>query len=176
MSYKALTWALEQKVGNPTAKLVLALLADYANNHDYTAFPAQATLAQRAHCSQRQITRLLKNLEQAGFIARFKRGFNTSDLIQLNVTAACAAASPRSPASARRVPHDAPHALHHPLRHPAPASSKTAPATCRNTHPRLTGPRPAAISSRKSGKNIAGKASTIALAALAIMNSARHYE
>lgn len=172
MSFKALTWALEQKVGNPTAKLVLALLADYANNHDYTAFPAQATLAHRAHCSQRQITRLLKTLEQAGFIARFKRGYNTSDIIQLNVTAPIAAASPRSPASARRVPHAAPH----PLRHPAPASSKTAPATCQRAHPRLPGPRPAAIASRKSGKNITRKASTIALAALAIMNSASHYE
>lgn len=160
MSYKALTWALEQKVGNPTAKLVLALLADYANNHDYTAFPAQATLAQRAHCSQRQITRLLKTLEQAGFIARFKRGYNTSDIIQLNVTAAIATASP---ASARRVPHAAPH----PLRHPPPAC-----ATARATPAR----RATAISSSKSGKNITRKASTIALAALAIMNSASHYE
>lgn len=91
MSFRATRWALAQDTGQSTAKLVLALLADYADDTEFTAYPCQATLARRAHCSRRQIVRILKQLEARGLLRRVKSRQRASDLYILNLqpNAAC---------------------------------------------------------------------------------------
>lgn len=84
MSFRATKWALAQETGHSTAKLVLAILADYADDRDFSAYPCQATLARRAHCSRRQIIRVLKQLEASGLLRREKSKRRASDLYILN--------------------------------------------------------------------------------------------
>lgn len=86
MSVKAINWALELPIP-PTPKLVLVVLADYADDRGY-AFPGVATIARRASVSDRTLTRVLADLESNGYIIRERRhlsnGNRTSDGYMLN--------------------------------------------------------------------------------------------
>lgn len=81
MSVKAINWALELSIP-PTPKLVLVVLADYADEYGY-AFPGGATIARRASISERTLTRVLADLEENGYLERERRsllnGNRTSD-------------------------------------------------------------------------------------------------
>jgi DNA-binding MarR family transcriptional regulator len=89
MSVKALTWALEQPIGHPTAKLVLICLANYADANS-EAYPGQETIAGVAGCTSRTVREHLKRLEASGLIARTRRtrkdGSRTSDLYILRLS------------------------------------------------------------------------------------------
>lgn len=90
MSVRAMTWAMEQKVGNPTTKLILMALADFADEEG-KCFPSQGRLAEIAECSVDTVQRHLTKAEQASLIVRQKRGSKrggggrTSDLYVLQL-------------------------------------------------------------------------------------------
>jgi hypothetical protein len=44
MSFQAVTWAIEQKTGSPSAKAALWSIANYANEN-WVAYPKQETIA-----------------------------------------------------------------------------------------------------------------------------------
>lgn len=66
-------WAREQKLGNPTRKLILTSLAITAEANTGSGFMAQSDLAEYAECSTRTVSGHLKMLQDAGYIARRKR-------------------------------------------------------------------------------------------------------
>ena len=70
MSLRALTWAKQQRVGDPIAKLVLLCLADAMNAHHEYAFPSQARLADECECSRQTVNKKLAWLEEKGFVRR----------------------------------------------------------------------------------------------------------
>lgn len=76
MSWEALSWAAQQKAGGSTDKLILIILANFANEHGIS-FPAHKTIAQKAECGVSTVERALKRLEDRGLVsidARFDRG------------------------------------------------------------------------------------------------------
>ena len=82
MSFQASTWAVKQEVGSPAEKLLLLLLANYADANGRT-FVGQKTLAEDAGMSTRTVSRHMIALEKTGLITRHKRfredGSRTSD-------------------------------------------------------------------------------------------------
>jgi hypothetical protein len=68
MSARAVAWVLSVKLRDSTRKLVLVGLADHANLDGTAAFPSQATLADYAECSVRQVRRHLACLLDDGWI------------------------------------------------------------------------------------------------------------
>lgn len=89
MSIQAVAWAISQRVGSPTGKVLLMCLANYANEHG-ECWPSQKTISKEAELGERATRDWLKKLEQAGFIERHRRnrndGSRTSDLIILNLS------------------------------------------------------------------------------------------
>ena len=89
MSIQAVAWAISQRVGSPTGKVLLMCLANYANEHG-ECWPSQKTISKEAELGERATRDWLKKLEQAGFIERHRRnrndGSRTSDFIILNLT------------------------------------------------------------------------------------------
>ena len=88
MSVQAITWAISIEAPSATAKLVLILLANYADA-DGHAFPGQKRLAEDAGLSERSVRGALKVLEDAGVIDRTARhradGTRTSDAYLLQM-------------------------------------------------------------------------------------------
>jgi len=78
MSIKAVSWALEQDVSDPIAKLVLIGLADRYNDERGIAWPAIKWLAIAGSCSDRTVTRKLSKLEELGLISINRRFNDTS--------------------------------------------------------------------------------------------------
>ncbi len=69
------------KTGSPTAKLVLAALADHANANGY-CYPSITRLAARCEVDRRTAMRAIRLLEQQGHIrAERKSGVNTSYIV-----------------------------------------------------------------------------------------------
>lgn len=70
MSYRLTSTVLRAYKGPPTARLVLAVLADCANGFGL-AWPGVALLAERSGLSERRIRQLLAQLEREGSIEAF---------------------------------------------------------------------------------------------------------
>ena len=91
MSVKAISWALDLEL-KPGPKLVLVVLADYADDNGYS-FPSATTLARRASVSRSTLFRLLGELEDMGLLARERRrlgsGASTSNGYRLNPAPPC---------------------------------------------------------------------------------------
>lgn len=89
MSNAALTWAMSTRVGSSTRKLVLLVLADRANDDNWSTWVGQETIAVETELSVRSVGRALAEMEHAGVIERSQRrrgdGFRSSDLIRLNM-------------------------------------------------------------------------------------------
>jgi hypothetical protein len=87
MSHKATAWAFEQDPESITHKLVLILLADWADENGL-AFPRQETIAVKACSSVRTVGRALADLEAEGYLKQVKQrrrdGRQGSSLYQLN--------------------------------------------------------------------------------------------
>jgi transcription initiation factor IIE alpha subunit len=71
MSHKATYWAFDQPTPGTAHKLVLILLADWADETG-TAWPRQSTIATKAQMSIRHVRDVLSELESAGLIHRVK--------------------------------------------------------------------------------------------------------
>jgi DNA-binding Lrp family transcriptional regulator len=72
MSWQATAWAQKQRTGSPSAKAVLLVLANYANEHG-VCWPSQNTLAIATEQSQDSVQRRLRELEKLGLIKKQKR-------------------------------------------------------------------------------------------------------
>jgi DNA-binding transcriptional ArsR family regulator len=72
MSIRALNWAWEQRTGSPTAKAILAALADLADE-THSCFPSPEWIADRTEVSLSTVQRYLKQLEEAGYLSRERR-------------------------------------------------------------------------------------------------------
>jgi len=82
MSFKAINLALESDY-QPTTKLLLLVLAESADNTDFTCYPSWKTLMKRTSIKSRNtIAKHLKILEDNGTIKRTRR-FETSNFYQL---------------------------------------------------------------------------------------------
>jgi hypothetical protein len=88
MSLQAITWAMRQKVGGASGKLVLIVLAEFADSGG-RCFPSQETIAERSELKIRAVRDWLVKLQQHGFIERARRyrdgGYRTSDEIRLRI-------------------------------------------------------------------------------------------
>lgn len=67
MSWQATAWAVGQKVGPPARKLLLLVLANYADEHGI-CWPSQDTLAANTGMSLDTVQRQTKKLQEAGFL------------------------------------------------------------------------------------------------------------
>ena len=92
MSWFALSWASELKVGNSTDKLVLICLANFADENNQ-CYPSHKTISKFAEIVPQSVMRSLARLKIKGFISiepRFQKTENnknrqTSNLYQLNI-------------------------------------------------------------------------------------------
>jgi hypothetical protein len=69
MSFQAVTWAIEQKAGGPSAKATLWSIANYANEH-WCAWPSQATIARDSEQSIDSVYRRVLELNALGLVRR----------------------------------------------------------------------------------------------------------
>jgi hypothetical protein len=67
MSLKASFWAIEQHPRSRDHKLVLMLLADWADENGL-AFPKQTTIADKAMCSVRHVIDIVRELQQDSYL------------------------------------------------------------------------------------------------------------
>ena len=67
MSFEAMRWASQQTAGTSTNKLLLLLLANYADQ-DFTCFPSIKKLAVMAECGESTVRRSLKDLAKRDLI------------------------------------------------------------------------------------------------------------
>ena len=72
MSWSALKWASEVKVGNSTDKLILIILANFTDAED-TCYPSHRKIAELCECSTDTVIRSLKRLKELNFIEIEKR-------------------------------------------------------------------------------------------------------
>jgi len=72
MSWSALKWASEVKVGNSTDKLILIILANYTDAEN-SCYPSHRKLAEVCECSTDTVIRALKRLADKNFIEVEKR-------------------------------------------------------------------------------------------------------
>jgi hypothetical protein len=72
MSWQATAWAERRKTGSPSAKVLLLVLANYADDSG-RCWPSQTTLASGAELSMDTVQRQLRRLEANGHIRRTTR-------------------------------------------------------------------------------------------------------
>lgn len=82
MSFTAMAWASKQKTKTSTQKLVLLMLANYADDQD-KCWPSKQTLADMCCMSKSGICKTISQLEKIGFLQVDKRD-GTSSIIRLN--------------------------------------------------------------------------------------------
>jgi len=83
MSIKAVSWALEQSLGDSTAKLVLIGICDRYNDDYNVAWPSMKWLSIAADCSERTVIRKVQKLEEMGLLSIEKRP-NKTNRYQIN--------------------------------------------------------------------------------------------
>jgi len=87
MSHQATAWAVNQRVGDPAAKLLLLTLAEAASIEESECYPAIGTLAERIESSEDTVKRKLRVLVERGLIEIKARkrgnGSSTSNLYRL---------------------------------------------------------------------------------------------
>lgn len=86
MSVQAITWALDYPVRSVTEKVILLVLANYANEYG-VSWPSQKTLADQSACTDRTVRTILRRLETRGVVRRIPRrrgnGSRRSDIVLL---------------------------------------------------------------------------------------------
>lgn len=79
MSIKAVSWALEQKLDDPIAKLVLIAIADRYNDEYGYAWPSVSWLSRCADCTPRTVQNKVKVMSEMGILMReFIKGEKTN--------------------------------------------------------------------------------------------------
>jgi hypothetical protein len=91
VSVKAVSWAIDTRVGDPTLKVLLIAIANYAN-HEHECWYPQGILARDAEISDRTVRRSLVKLRAAGLIQTSQRkradGSNGTLVIRLMIQGA----------------------------------------------------------------------------------------
>ncbi len=85
MSFQAMAWAIKQKTGSTPRKLVLLMLANFANE-DFECYPSISKIAAECEMSERTVLRAIKALEEEGLVSHksgSKNGFKTASRYQL---------------------------------------------------------------------------------------------
>jgi len=72
MSWSALAWASKQQTGSSNNKLVLIMLANYADDKN-KCFPSFKKLGEMTELSRATIIRCIRSLEISGFVSREER-------------------------------------------------------------------------------------------------------
>lgn len=107
MSVEALSWSFKTDAGDASAKLVLLVLANFADE-DGRCWPSQKVLGQRSHLSDRTVRDALGRLEERGLITRSPRyredGGRSSDMIQLTPPGRNAGGEGEAPAKKGTTP------------------------------------------------------------------------
>jgi len=88
MSFQAMAWAVEQPAVTTLQKLILLMLANYADDLD-ESWPSQTTLARQCHCTRQGVSRALRDLEADGLITSLRRrsaGRETTKLYRLETS------------------------------------------------------------------------------------------
>tara|TARA_B100001057_G_scaffold162470_1_gene163125 strand:- start:591 stop:1196 length:606 start_codon:yes stop_codon:yes gene_type:complete len=87
MSFDAMNWASKQDCQNSTNKLILLMLANYADEND-SSFPSYRHLASLCSCTERTAMRAIDSLIQMGLVKKEERymkdGKQTSNRFILN--------------------------------------------------------------------------------------------
>lgn len=83
MSYDAVRWAREQRLGDPVAKNVLVALAEHHNGKTAQCNPKVATICLETDYSERAVRKALTKLKQAGLI-RVEGGGKAGNSYQLS--------------------------------------------------------------------------------------------
>ena len=75
MSFQAMSWATRQSAESTTGKLILLILANYADSEN-SCYPSHDHIAYHAHCTRRTVVSNLKTLEKKGLVrvVRTKQG------------------------------------------------------------------------------------------------------
>jgi hypothetical protein len=94
MAIAALNWAWSQQAPTPTAKLVLIALADHANGEG-VCWPYMAKVAELAQVSERQVSRCIGQLEEAGLLTRRRTRKDNGELGRYVYTLALTTGHPR---------------------------------------------------------------------------------
>lgn len=102
MSINLVGWAMKQRLGSATLKIVLVALANYADESG-AAWPSQATLAGDTDLTDRSVRTALAELEARGLITRAKRYVDGKRLTDRFTIVVCAASVPEG-RSGRTVP------------------------------------------------------------------------
>jgi hypothetical protein len=88
MSFHAMAWAAKRPCKNSLNKLVLLMLANYADENHYT-WPSYAHLASLCECTERSVMRAVKSLQEDGALRIVPRynsvGKQTSNLFVLQL-------------------------------------------------------------------------------------------
>ena len=79
MSIRCMAWAWSVSTDTSCQKFLLLALADHANDTELECWPSMSFLSEKCSMERRQIQRLLKQLEDQGFIAIERRKNGTSD-------------------------------------------------------------------------------------------------
>ena len=88
MSFQAMTWAVAQKCGSPSSKLVLLMLADHCNGHTGQCNPRHKRLAEACEMRVETLKDHLRKLEALGLItivAQFAEGVQLPNQYILNL-------------------------------------------------------------------------------------------
>lgn len=88
MSFEAMSWAAKRPCKNSLNKLVLLMLANYADENHRT-WPSYKHLAELCECTERSVMRAVQSLQEEGALAIWPRytqeGKQTSNLFILHV-------------------------------------------------------------------------------------------
>jgi DNA-binding transcriptional regulator YhcF (GntR family) len=68
MSVNAVAFALDCRIGDPLAKVILLSIADRADSETGYAWPSMESIAENAECSTRTVLRKLRRLVSAGVL------------------------------------------------------------------------------------------------------------
>lgn len=101
MSFRHMAWAMETKIGDPLAKLLLVALADRADKDTGQCWPSLARLCEDTEMSMATVTRRLHYLEEQRFIQREQRD-QKSTLYTLSLTERPLSLSERTPSLSQR--------------------------------------------------------------------------
>jgi len=78
MSIKAIQWAFELELDDPTGKLVLLALADHYNDQSECCWPSMARLEHYTGADERTIQRAIARLQEGGYVEREERAGHSS--------------------------------------------------------------------------------------------------
>lgn len=101
MSFRHMAWAMETKIGDPLAKLLLVALADRADKDTGQCWPSLARLCEDTEMSMATVTRRLHYLEEHRFIQREQRD-QKSTLYTLSLTERPLSLAERTPSLSQR--------------------------------------------------------------------------